>query len=72
MAGVVIAILLIVALIIVGVVVGILFWMYQPWSNGWFGIEARLSNHKRYAGLSYISGLDVYIYILHTLLVKFL
>jgi hypothetical protein len=41
-AGVIIAVLIIVALVGVGVAIGIVLWMYQPWSNGWFGVEEKL------------------------------
>ena len=41
-AGVVIAVLLIMAIIALGAGAVIVLWVYQPWSNGWFGLEARL------------------------------
>ena len=50
-AGVIIVVLFLLALSIAGVVIGIVFWVYQPWSNGWFGIETRLAAKKRYAGI---------------------
>ena len=42
-AGVVITVLIVVALLVGGgVAIGIVLWVYQPWSNGWFGVEDKL------------------------------
>jgi hypothetical protein len=41
-AGVVIAVLIIVVLVGGGVAIGIVLWVYHPWSNGWFGVEEKL------------------------------
>ena len=38
----VIAVLLIVALLGGGVAIGIVLWVHQPWSNGWYGVEEKL------------------------------
>ena len=46
MAGVVIAVLLFLTVAVVGAVVGIVFWIYQPWSNGWFGLEKMLTKRR--------------------------
>ena len=36
----VITVLIIVALLVGGgVAIGIVLWVHQPWSNGWFGVE---------------------------------
>ena len=39
----VIAVLIIVALLVGGgVAIGIVLWLHQPWSNGWYGVEEKI------------------------------
>lgn len=38
----VIAVLVILLLVGGGVAVGIVLWVHQPWSNGWYGVEEKL------------------------------
>ena len=38
----VITVLIILLLVGGGVAVGIVLWVHQPWSNGWYGVEEKL------------------------------
>lgn len=61
-AGVVIVTLILLTLATAGVVIGIVFWVYQPWSNGWFGLEEWITK-RRAKGLSLKTNL-ILVYII--------
>lgn len=53
-AGVVITVLIIVALLVGGgVAIGIVLWVHQPWSNGWYGVEEKLKKMNRRSECNY-------------------